>query len=395
MFWLYQSRWWNALVRSVVALAVLLYVWVVYQVQDALILTVRHTHRWAVAFGLVQTVLLGVGISSIAIVKFFRERHQAVRAVRIARIRQLLAAYAAGQDKPSDELIGCFRRWPRDFITVLSEAVHRVRGNALTQLQHLAWRPEVCSRAFHESSRRNPRRVAAAINILSQLPVAYAQKRIIALAADPRNTVRLQARRMLIRYGSQRSQLDLLRKLATMASWERIQLVQQLSRNAAVAPAFLRESLTSHDNQTVLAALDLVLGLQRFFGVSCPAHLVDDPDLEIRIRFFKALPFLAAPGEAAPLIRRGLRDSDWRVRSMAARAAGVLRLRHLGDDLLAVCTASTHGAEAGHAARALAALGGESWDRLRRVITTGGVSGWQVADVIQKQTMAKAAGVVR
>ena len=66
-------------------------------------------------------------------------------------------------------------------------------------------------------------------------------------------------------------------------------------------------------------------------------------------------------------LRLGLTDSDWRVRAMAAQACGQFRAAALAGRLLEMCRSFENPAEAAHAARALAALGGEGWLRLQEV----------------------------
>jgi hypothetical protein len=115
----------------------------------------------------------------------------------------------------------------------------------------------------------------------------------------------------------------------------------------------------------VLAALEFVLSRQRIQPVGSATELAASPDLEVRIKFFKALPLLATVEDPASLAATGLADVDWRVRAMAARACGSLHLSSLTAALAARLSTSEHAAETGHIARALASLGGESLLRLR------------------------------
>jgi HEAT repeat protein len=233
------------------------------------------------------------------------------------------------------------------------------------------------------------------MNLLSRFPNEYSQSRLLRLCSDSRNAVRLHARRLVMRYGSNENQLELLRSLSGMPTAERIQLIQDLPIRSSVIPVYLASAWKSSEPGTVIPSLDLVISLQRYFELPCPSQFANHPNLELRIRFFRTLPFLSTPTQAVPIVQKGIRDDDWRVRAMAARAAGLLRLVQLGPDLVQLCITATQAAEAGHAARALAAMGGDSWDHLRRVANQGAIAARQVADVSQKSSLWGATGLRR
>jgi hypothetical protein len=387
MFLLYQSRWWSLLVRGLVPVTVLAYFSLVFEVQEALIPIVRHTLRWAVAFGAVQIALLVLGILSLAVAKFTRERQDTGRRARTERIESLLTEYILSESEPVPELRECFSRWPSDFVTVLGRALQQVHGNLLSRLHRLTEDSEITNYVLRESLRHNPKRVTAVLNALASIPGEKAQEVLSELCSDARIPVRHHARRLLIRCGSQSQQLEMLNGLSSMPSWERIQVFQQLPVTAAVIPQFLEQSWASSEDPAVISALELVLSLQRFFGTEFPFNLAMHRNFEVRIRFFRAVPFLSTSEQALDVVEVGLNDEDWRVRAMAARAGGLLRLGQLGPLLIQQCTSATHNAEVGHAARALAALGGHNWDQLRQMVNAGNMPGRQVADVIQETMM--------
>src|SRR5205823_10004788 len=122
----------------------------------------------------------------------------------------------------------------------------------------------------------------------------------------------------------------------------------------------------------ILTGLEFVISRQRLLPITNTHHLAASPDLEVRIKYFKALPLFPADAESTPsVLRSGLADSDWRVRAMAARACGLLRVSSLVPQLLESIGAAKTSAEAGHAARALAAIGGEARNSLQALSSSG------------------------
>ena len=121
----------------------------------------------------------------------------------------------------------------------------------------------------------------------------------------------------------------------------------------------------------VLAALEFVISRQRLLEVAETHPLASSPNIEIRIKYFKALPFFPINARTQSLLQSGLGDSDWRVRAMAARACGLLRVSNLAPQLLEVVKSSEISAEAGHAARALVTIGGEARRSLQALSSSG------------------------
>jgi len=125
--------------------------------------------------------------------------------------------------------------------------------------------------------------------------------------------------------------------------------------------------------------------------VAVPAALAQSPNLEVRIKFFRALPFLPVwgDGEDDPieLLGAGLRDTDWRVRAQAAKACGAVRAATLAPALIAMCGSFENPAEAGHAARALAALGGGAWNSLQNVAVQGEGAGSRIAAEVMERRL--------
>src|SRR4051794_40155084 len=112
MFWLYQSRLWDVAVRLLIPLFVGLYILLVYECQDALIPWVRHTYRWAVAFGVVQAAVLIAGVSLLILTKLIRERRHQSREARRNHILSLLSDYAISEQVPASRVLHAFSTSP-------------------------------------------------------------------------------------------------------------------------------------------------------------------------------------------------------------------------------------------------------------------------------------------
>lgn len=108
----------------------------------------------------------------------------------------------------------------------------------------------------------------------------------------------------------------------------------------------------------VLVALECILCRQRTVPVHADPRLIHSRNVEVRIKFFKALPYLHLEGDPFGLLATGLDDSDWRVRAMAAKACAHFRDPGLAGRLMDLIATGGHQSEVHHAARALAAIGG-------------------------------------
>jgi len=91
-------------------------------------------------------------------------------------------------------------------------------------------------------------------------------------------------------------------------------------------------------------------------------------------------------------LQAGLADADWRVRAMAARACAHFRPAVLVDRLLSICRNFANPAEAGHAARALASLGGEAWLRLQEIAyNEPGLARYIATEAVERHILGGAA----
>jgi hypothetical protein len=182
--------------------------------------------------------------------------------------------------------------------------------------------------------------------------------------------VRASACFALAAQGSDIQQEKVFALLPVLPFWQRIVLFQQIQVDSPALEKYLSLAFRSPDRMVVLAALEFVLSRQRIRPAGPVAELAAAKDVEVRIKFFKALPLLATAEDPASLVATGLADADWRVRAMAARACGSLHLSALTAALVARLSTSKQPAETGHIARALASLGGESLLRLHAFINS-------------------------
>ncbi|MCX6596260.1 MAG: hypothetical protein NTV70_07820 [Acidobacteria bacterium] len=180
--------------------------------------------------------------------------------------------------------------------------------------------------------------------------------------------MRAAARAGLLRLGSPEQGLRLFQDLGDAPLWERILFYHHVGENHELTRTFLTRALGGDDVIQLRLALEFVGALGRYLDVEVPLALAGHPDLEIRIKFFKALPYLRFRGPVGEALRGGLRDPDWRVRSMDAAAAAHLHETTVTEDLLRLCTVFSHASEAAYAGRALASFGGASARQIEAIL---------------------------
>lgn len=318
--------------------------------------------RYAFAFVVVQcTILSIVGLSLIAS-KHVRLRWEWRRATRIRELEERLTD--PGSDSSVMELS---RKWPEEFLTVVESALAALKGSARQRVVSLFEASTPYRRLLGQTLNRDPSLAIRAVSMLGQLDSDQARA-AVRLGAEHRAEVVRQAAHKAIMQGTDRNaQRALLDSFGRMSPWQRLVMFHFAPNDSTLLPGFVSDALHSGNDERVLMALQLVLTQQRLLLSPAPAALAVSPNSEIRIKFFKALPFLQPEGDIIRTLQFGLGDSDWRVRAMAARACGHFRPAVLVDRLLEICRAFANPAEAAHAARALAALGGEGWLRLQEI----------------------------
>ena len=316
--------------------------------------------RYACAFVAVQFGILASLVFFLIAGKHVRVRRERARGVRIRKLQSLVCD-AAGR-KAALHAAG---KWPDEFLTVAEEALLALKGSARDRVAGLVENSAPYPGLLRRTNHRNPGRAIRAVSLLGHLenPGARAAVR---RALDHRiEAVRQAARKAILEGSDQEGQRAVLEEAARLPLWQRLVMFHHAPENSALLPAFIAEALHSGNEERIIVALELVLTQERLLLAPTPGRLAQAGNPEIRIKFFKALPFLTVEGDLVPVLQAGLRDSDWRVRAMAARACAHFRPAVLADRLLELCRSCASPSEAAHAARALAAMGGEGWLRLQ------------------------------
>jgi HEAT repeat protein len=337
--------------------------------------------RYAIAFILVQIAIQAALIIGLVVSKHARSRHETARAGRVRRLQELLAAPDASAEAASASV-----RWPDEFLTVAANALEMLAGSERRRVAGLLQTSAPFDKLLREAGQGGPGRVIRAISLLGRIESPEARAVVRRAVQHPAEAVRRAARKAVVISGEEDARCEVLDGLCALPFWERIILFQLLAADPALH-TFLAEALTSEDDERILVALEFILTRQRLLLVRTPARLAQSPNLEVRIKFFRALPFLRLEEDACSVIEPGLRDADWRVRAQAARACGSMRVGRLAPRLLEMCGAFDDPAEAAHAARALSALGGAGWNRLQEVAATGDGAGRRIAAEVMERRM--------
>ena len=356
------SRYWPWLAKLTPLAAFVLYVAAVLLVGRRLTLPNLYS-RYALAWVVVQSSALFLLTAGLLVNKWVGVRLAHRRQLREDQIAEQMVGFAL-RNQPESGLLRYAQRYPREFLKVWEGSLTSLKGSARERVLALLPRAGLDQQLQAEVVGSDPGRAVWAISLLRELNQASSLESIEKALQHPAETVRASACFALAAHGSDLQQEKVFALLPALPFWQRIVLFQQIHDSPALEK-FLALTFRSADRTVVLAALEFVLSRQRIQPVGSVAELASSPDLEVRIKFFKALPLLATKEDPASLAASGLADVDWRVRAMAARACGSLHLSSLTATLAARLSLSEQAAETGHIARALASLGGESLQRLR------------------------------
>jgi hypothetical protein len=356
------SRYWPLLAKLAPLVIFVLYLAAVLLVGQNLNLANPYS-RYALAWVVVQSSTLILLIGGLLANKWIGVRLADRRQLRADRIAEQMVGFAL-RDQPEAGLLRYAQRYPREFLKVWEGSLTTLKGSARERVLGLLPRAGLDQQLQAEVVGSDPGRAVWAISLLRELNQASSLESMERALQHPAETVRASACFALAAHGSDLQQEKVFALLPALPFWQRIVLFQQIHDSPALEK-FLALTFRSADRTVVLAALEFVLSRQRIQPVGSVAELASSPDLEVRIKFFKALPLLATAEDPASLAATGLADADWRVRAMAARACGSLHLSSLTATLAAKLSISEQAAETGHIARALASLGGESLLRLR------------------------------
>jgi hypothetical protein len=356
------SRYWPLLAKLAPVAIFVLYLAAVLLVGQHLTLANPYS-RYALAWVVVQSSTLFLLTGGLLANKWIGVRLADRRQLRADRIAEQMVGFAL-RDQPEDGLLRYAQHYPREFLKVWEGSLTTLKGSARERVLALLPRTHLDQQLQAEVVGSDPGRAVWAICLLRELNQAGSLQSIEEALQHPAETVRASACFALAAHGSDLQQEKVFALLPALPFWQRIVLFQQIQDSPALEK-YLALAFRSPDRTVVLAALEFVLSRQRIQPVGSAGELAASPDLEVRIKFFKALPLLATAEDPASLAATGLADADWRVRAMAARACGSLHLSSLTATLAARLSISEQAAETGHIARALASLGGESLMRLR------------------------------
>jgi len=356
------SRYWPLLAKLAPLAAFVLYVSAVLFVGRRLTLPNLYS-RYALAWVVVQSSALFLITVGLLANKWIGVRLAHRRQLRADQIAEQMVGFAL-RNQPDNGLLRYAQRYPREFLKVWEGSLTSLRGSARERVLALLPRTRLDQQLQAKVVGTDPGQAVWAISLLRELNQVGSLQTIEEALQHPAETVRASACFALAAHGSDRQQEKVFALLPALPFWQRIVLFQQIQDSPALEK-YLALTFRSPDRTVVLAALEFVLSRQRIQPVGSAGELAVSPDLEVRIKFFKALPLLATKEDPASLAASGLADVDWRVRAMAARACGSLHLSSLTATLAARLSLSEQAAETGHIARALASLGGESLQRLR------------------------------
>ena len=362
---LIYSRNWPRIVQGLVALIALCYGGLVILVAQWLERLDDPFVRYAVSFVTVQCTILGILVLFLIASKHVRLRWEWLRASRIRKLEEMLIDPQKDRD-----LLRASRKWPEEFLTVAENAVAALKGSARGRVEHLLEHSAVYGKLLTQTTHRDPGRAIRAICLLGQLESQAARAAVQQGLIHRTEAGRQAARKAVLQGSDLAAQHDLLEQIPRMSAWQRLIMLHFAPADSELLPGFITEAMQSGNEGRILVALELVLTQQRLFLAPAPASLARSANPEIRIKFFRALPFLDLEGDLVKVLQAGLDDADWRVRAMAARACGHFRPAMLVERLLKMCRTFANPPEAAHAARALAAMGGEGWLRLQSMAHT-------------------------
>ncbi|MGH9592129.1 MAG: hypothetical protein ACRD5L_03495, partial [Bryobacteraceae bacterium] len=330
-----------------------------------LTLASRYT-RYAVASVIVHSGSLFLVTGGLLVNKWVGVRLDARWQRRTDRIAKQMVGFALS-NRPAEweeALFTYAQHYPTEFLKVWENSVTTLKGSARERVLALLLKTGLDERLRAIVVGSDPGRAIWAISLLRELSQASLEA-VEAALHHPAEMVRASACFTLAAHGSQSQQEKVLALLPALPFWQRIVVFQQIPAESPALEHYLSLAFRSPDRTVVLAALEFVLSRQRIQPAGAAKELATAKDLEVRIKFFKALPLLATAEDSASLAAIGLADEDWRVRAMAARACGSLHLSSLAGDLASALSMSKQPAEIGHIARALVSLGHESLLRRR------------------------------
>lgn len=353
---IFLSRHWNAFVRVAVVSLLAGFCGLVWLAHRHLDVVRDPVVRLGLAFIGVQLALLLFMTAALTAIKHIQNVRSAARRKRLLSAEQLLTEFATGG--PGEPLLAQAERFPEEFLSAIDRTLDWLRGNSRTRVIELFEQTALFGRTLRDTAHPEPHRALRAILLLAKMPSETAQDALEAGMTHAEPVVRMAALRTVVAIGRPEARVQVLDVLPRLALWEKMVLFQSVPYNDPMLERFLQRAIRSSQDDMILVALECILCRQRTVPVWADPRLMESGNVEVRIKFFKALPYLHVDGDPFSLLATGLDDTDWRVRAMAAKSCSHFRDPALAGRLMDLIASGGHQAEVHHAARALAAVGG-------------------------------------
>lgn len=355
--------------------------------------------RYALACVVVQSVTLT--LTTVALIGF--KEWNATKASKkeriVAQIRESMVEYAlpleaADSTEVERKLLEISKSNPDEFVSVWESTLHSVKGPAQERIQELFAKTGLIRKLESSVSDANPGNAMRSVWLLRRLrPGAFDVKKLEQALNHPVEAVRSSACISLAASGTAEQQALVLERLPSLPFWLRVSVFQQLEHGSPALDRFLQTAFQSNDPKLLLAALEFLLSQERIHAVGRASGLAASPHIEVRIKFYRVLPLLVTDEDPAHLIGIGLRDPDWRVRSMAVQACGKLRLSTLAPELERQFEAAKTRIEAVHLASALANVSPDAHARLDRFLLSEAELQRAVAAGVLEEAMLRPSAV--
>jgi hypothetical protein len=200
--------------------------------------------------------------------------------------------------------------------------------------------------------------------------------------SDPE--VRLSAARALVQSGTPDELGRVFRLAVSQSQLIRVLLAEDLRRHAAelcrdAIPGVLRSGDAGH----TLAALQILVAWERALPLDDIHKLLESENREIRIEALRAAPLVPLTAENRAGILRLLKEGDAEESTVAALAAGRLRLQE-ALPALARCTRTGTAELARMAASAMAEMPPRGWQTLQEIASGGDTSALIAAGALER-----------
>jgi hypothetical protein len=342
----------------------------------------RYITSVPLSVALAFTALQFFASAVIVAVLFITRRLAEIRSSRaqrvMPRIREELAAYAAGQDQRSG-LATLFRRYPEEFEACLAQFLLFVRGIEQQRLCDLTVEIGLVSQWEKRYRARSTAKRKSAVEQLAHVKHPAALKTLLLALSDQDESIRIQASSALVRSGGVQEVERVFAFALTQPLLVRALLAEELRPHLPLlAGRAILESLRSGRRDQILGTLDLIEAWRRGLSLPLVSTLLRNPDPEIRAKAWRVLPFVGATDDLAENISDAILDSSESVSAAAATTAGRLKL-HSAVPALTRRLRGEGGRVVLAAARALSQIGSNGLSILETEMAAGTRSSAAVA----------------